>query len=551
MNLFKLSIVIFSVLPTRTLVNLFIAIVCVGITGGIESSLIYSTVPSLTNSTGFGLNFLSFINPHTFIIIVFVYALIKFVSSLTLLRLSYIAGSQLCSLVLVGSSSLGLIEKNPTWFLNTLTTFSSVVVCSVLLPLVRILSNLIVLILLIVPLLYIYLDSIYTLLPILFFVLPSTYFILTLVSRITRANSKIIFRSYQSLMYLSESIARSYIENMFLGLPVRLVREHYRRQSDLRLSHYRNELFTTFPRLFFEMSSLVLIVYSLLFGDNFQRAVAITSSILLVRILPILQQIYASLNTMFGTIEESAQVLLSLQQISSHSLSLFYKIINVSQGLVSTPTKDISIINANTPPASLEPYLPKSISVSSDLLDIPHLKLIQPYVHNFSFGLNFITGPSGCGKSSYIQSILRQVSLGSVPGINSSHVAYLSQFPFLAPGLVSNLLLDYSPLSTLQSYQFSDISDLGLTHSLLEQHSSTLSGGQIKRVSVLRFLYSCRPIFILDEPLTGLSDVQASQMISLLRRYSRSSIFIIVTHNINDIKPSDTVVNISNYYSSP
>jgi len=92
------------------------------------------------------------------------------------------------------------------------------------------------------------------------------------------------------------------------------------------------------------------------------------------------------------------------------------------------------------------------------------------------------------------------------------------------------------------------LQDIGLGYLRLGQPASTLSGGEAQRIKLASFLLkptSARPLFIFDEPTTGLhfDDIQ-----KLIRAFDRlieqGGTVIVIEHNLDVIKCADWIIDL-------
>ncbi len=72
----------------------------------------------------------------------------------------------------------------------------------------------------------------------------------------------------------------------------------------------------------------------------------------------------------------------------------------------------------------------------------------------------------------------------------------------------------------------------------------SLSGGELKRVSIGRCIYKNAKLYILDEPLNGLDKCNRERVIELLRKKSFNSLVLVITHQKDEISAEDNVINI-------
>ena len=86
----------------------------------------------------------------------------------------------------------------------------------------------------------------------------------------------------------------------------------------------------------------------------------------------------------------------------------------------------------------------------------------------------------------------------------------------------------------------------------LERNVNELSGGELKRMSVMMALFSSWDIVLLDEPLDMLDDLQCSLMVDYIIKKSAGKPMIVATHDEHFDKYADVVININdgeNYIS--
>lgn len=67
----------------------------------------------------------------------------------------------------------------------------------------------------------------------------------------------------------------------------------------------------------------------------------------------------------------------------------------------------------------------------------------------------------------------------------------------------------------------------------------TLSGGERKRVSLIKALIKRSPIIILDEPTAGLNDKLSIIVFNELRKLAQNSLILVITHDIEYVKDDD------------
>ncbi|MDQ1046700.1 ABC-type multidrug transport system fused ATPase/permease subunit [Streptomyces sp. V4I2] len=72
--------------------------------------------------------------------------------------------------------------------------------------------------------------------------------------------------------------------------------------------------------------------------------------------------------------------------------------------------------------------------------------------------------------------------------------------------------------------------------------TATLSGGQLKRITIARAMLRAAPVLILDEPTAGLDSVAARQIVQPLRRLMSSRTTIMITHDLSLAPDADRIL---------
>lgn len=170
-----------------------------------------------------------------------------------------------------------------------------------------------------------------------------------------------------------------------------------------------------------------------------------------------------------------------------------------------------------------------------------------------------LVGESGCGKSSIARSIvgLQPLASGSLSvdgetvhagtrrkaGDAQSRIQLLFQDPAasLSPRLTVKTLLA-EPLKIRNAYtaeRFAEIvalaESLGLGQQLLTRYPHQLSGGQARRVALVRALAADPSVIVGDEPTAGLDISVQGELLNLLRglRDRLGLSYLLISHNLN------------------
>ena len=81
---------------------------------------------------------------------------------------------------------------------------------------------------------------------------------------------------------------------------------------------------------------------------------------------------------------------------------------------------------------------------------------------------------------------------------------------------------------------------------IIDDNSLNLSGGEKRRISIVRTINKSVPIYLFDEPTSELDDENRKKVIDLLKRLSDSYIVIVATHDEELASLGDKVYKIQN-----
>lgn len=221
--------------------------------------------------------------------------------------------------------------------------------------------------------------------------------------------------------------------------------------------------------------------------------------------------------------------------------------------------------------AALPAYGTGRINSDTQLLacSLPALppRLAQPVSFTLQRGESLlIQGPSGVGKSSlaaYITGLLPLTS-GSItldgvevrdchPALWMEAFSVAEQSPYIFTGTVRDNLLLARPgaseeqmleVCTLVQFPLSGFAQ-GLDHPIGE-HGETLSGGQVRRLSLARALLKPSAWLVLDEPTEGLDMLQAQQVMRSITGWARDQGrgLIVITHQSSLVPLCNKVLRI-------
>lgn len=185
-----------------------------------------------------------------------------------------------------------------------------------------------------------------------------------------------------------------------------------------------------------------------------------------------------------------------------------------------------------------------------------------------SAGLYYLVGESGSGKSTLLNCLAGLLTnyLGSIKFDNRelsslnndekseylrTKVAISLQKDIFEEKLsvMDNLMMSLNISSASKTSKIARIryyaNKLGVEN-ILYQKLNTLSGGQLKRMNLLRSLIKETPVILLDEPLGPLDFKARKKLTYLFEELAKSRLVIIISHNIDDIDKFTSVISLSN-----
>ena len=173
-------------------------------------------------------------------------------------------------------------------------------------------------------------------------------------------------------------------------------------------------------------------------------------------------------------------------------------------------------------------------------------------------GLNAVIGPSGCGKTTLMKAIL-----GILPSTGEAYlndeairctedligkVGFAPQFTTAQPQLTVKESLSYAlelavPDSAERQRRLSSVLDVTGLAVHQDKRVSSLSGGQLRRLSLGLELTLDPACMVCDEVTSGLDPQSEDQILALLRQLveSRGKSFVCIIHNLGKLKQFDWV----------
>ena len=178
----------------------------------------------------------------------------------------------------------------------------------------------------------------------------------------------------------------------------------------------------------------------------------------------------------------------------------------------------------------------------------------------------FIVGESGAGKSTFAEDFLglSDRRIISIDGkelaenqIETFHraISWIPQLPQLSPGTIRDQFLLLTSTITdreieeILQYLLLPLSELtdGLSTKVggLEEKSSQLSGGQLRKVAIARALIRKPILIVADEPTADLDEASAQAVMRALHRSTESGAALIcITHERDFLSERDKVLHV-------
>ena len=145
-----------------------------------------------------------------------------------------------------------------------------------------------------------------------------------------------------------------------------------------------------------------------------------------------------------------------------------------------------------------------------------------------------VMGPSGQGKTTLLRLILglEQPDSGHISGISGRRKSVVFQEDRLCENLSATSNIRLASRRSLKMNSISDaMSALGLTSDSIKQPVRDMSGGQQRRVAILRALMAEYDILLMDEPFKGLDKETKEKVIRYTKEHISGKTVVFVTHD--------------------
>lgn len=181
----------------------------------------------------------------------------------------------------------------------------------------------------------------------------------------------------------------------------------------------------------------------------------------------------------------------------------------------------------------------KSISKSFD-----DTVVLNDFSYKFDRGVYVLSEPSGAGKTTLLRILcgLEVADSGTVSKSPQAKTVMMFQEDRLLENLSvrANIMLAIQAHSQKQKQNARERITEALCAVGLEgtenKPVSELSGGQKRRVALLRTLFANADILLFDEPLKGLDEALKQQVIAFVKPFVESKVVIWVTHTPEEVK---------------
>lgn len=164
-------------------------------------------------------------------------------------------------------------------------------------------------------------------------------------------------------------------------------------------------------------------------------------------------------------------------------------------------------------------------------------------IKNFSIELPDIgricfMGKNGIGKTVFLKILsgLLQPDEGSISGVDNKKISFVFQEDRLLPWLTIKENIKSVIAKNVKDKDALAIHWLDLIG--LKDKSNCkpfeISGGMKRKVSIARALAFGGDIFLLDEPFKGLDDISKQHIINIIKSYTKNSLCILISHDLNE-----------------
>lgn len=147
-----------------------------------------------------------------------------------------------------------------------------------------------------------------------------------------------------------------------------------------------------------------------------------------------------------------------------------------------------------------------------------------------------LMGPSGRGKTTLFSILLGLIKAdsGSITGIENKQFSAVFQEDRLCEELSALMNLAIVQDNPDKAQLTDLLKKMGLTDEEIRRPVSQLSGGQKRRVAILRSLVSDSDIVLMDEPFKGLDEDTRRVVINQVKDMLNGRLLMVITHDEQD-----------------
>ena len=170
--------------------------------------------------------------------------------------------------------------------------------------------------------------------------------------------------------------------------------------------------------------------------------------------------------------------------------------------------------------------------------------VLNDFSYKFDRGVYVLSEPSGAGKTTLLRILCGLEVADSGTVLKSSHAKTVMMFQ--EDRLLENLSVRANIMLAIQVHSQEQkqstrehikeaLCEVGL-EGTENKPVNELSGGQKRRVALLRALFADADILLFDEPLKGLDEALKQQVIAFVKPFVESKVVIWVTHTPEEVK---------------
>ena len=192
-----------------------------------------------------------------------------------------------------------------------------------------------------------------------------------------------------------------------------------------------------------------------------------------------------------------------------------------------------------------------------------HKGTLVDIVSNFSFDFEkgktyVIIGPNGSGKSTLLKLILgfyestgssifynkKNISEIDLDKARSSSFSMLTQSSYVPDETVGEYLLE-AGIDNMITDEYLSLGDVGDIELITNKQCRELSGGEFRKLRLLRSLQKQATYLVLDEPTNDLDEKTCEKLIRFIKDNPRKQAIIIVTHDSRMLNVADIVMKMN------